>query len=412
MHPLKPRYFASTAGAVFLAAAAGVASGGEAPSAKPPTTRYLEVPVIGRIGAQVRPEGIEKALTYAGAHAIPHVVFYVDSQGGDALAARSIHLLLEKHGRGLTYTAVVRDAVGVAMVFPVWCRDIFVMPGASMGGVHLNLDPARFGPGVTSGIILAAVALNAGAVAERHGHPADLIRAMVDPAETVAVWRDESGKWEYAQSLPPEVDRTHVELLDGPRSTLTLSAEQAVSLGLARLFDSPIDRLGKELGLPGWVSAGDAGKDAMAGIEPPNTTKALAKAKHPQWLIDQNVRLREATKEAVEKYMNLANKWDPKLGTYSTIKEGDWWGHWQYDTGRMTSKAKKEWRERTDTTIQALLHARQGIQEMIDLDRQAKGLDIESTYDDGKLQAYLKDVEAKIDLLQKHREQRYLSSTK
>jgi hypothetical protein len=400
------------AAAIFLAAATGIAYGGEAPAAGAAKTPYLEIPVIGRIGAQVRPEEIEKALAYAEGHAVQHVVFYVDSQGGDALAARSIHLILEKHDKTLTYTAMVRDAVGVAMVIPVWCRSIFVLPGASMGGVHLNLDPARFGPGMTAGIILANVALNAGVVAERHGHPPELIRAMVDPAETVAVWRDESGTWQYAQSLPPEVAKPDVALEDGPRSTLTLSAEQAVSLGLARPFDGPVDRLGRELGLPGWASAGDAGKDAMAGVEPPNMTKALAKAKHPQWLLDQNVRLREATKEAIENYMNRANQWDPKLGTYSTIKEGNWWGSWQHDTGRLTSKARTEWRERTDTTIVALLHARQGIQEMIELDRQAKTLDIEPTYDDGKLQAYLKDVEAKIDLLQKHREQRYVSGTK
>jgi hypothetical protein len=395
--------------ALILFAIAGAAPGTLGAAEQNP---YLEVPLIGRVGVQIRADRIEEALKYAEGHAIRYVVFYVDSQGGDALAARSIHLVLEKHDKNLDYIAVVRDAVGVSMVVPVWCNTLFVKPGATLGGVHLGLDAARFGAGVTPDIILANVALNAGLVAKQHGHSPELIQAMVDPGETVSVWRDESGRWEYARSAPPEIDPSKIALQDGPRTVLTLTAEQAVGLGLARPFDGPIDTLGKELGLSGWVSAGDAGKNAMAAILAPNATVAPVKAMHPQWLLDENTRRREATKEALETYLNLANKWDPKLGTYSTIKDGGWWGAWRYDTGRMTSQAKKEWRERTDTTIQALLHARQGILEMLDLDKQAKMLDLAPTYPEGKLHQMRMDMDVKIALLQEHREKKYIDERK
>jgi hypothetical protein len=373
---------------------------------------YLEVPIVGRIGAQIRADALDAALQAAKAKGVTHVVFTVDSQGGTSLAAREVREVLARHDAGLTYVAVIRDAVDVSLLFAFWCDNIFVRPGASLGGVRLQIDPKRFGEGIPPSVILSNVALNAGVTAKKHGHSPDLVEAMIDPTETLVAWRDAQGKIQYAKSAPEGVAKESLILNDGPDTTLRITAEQAADLGFAKLYDGPVDKLGAALGFASWTSGGDAGTVAMAAPPPPPPAPTVEKSKNPKWMTDRNIEQRKATKEAVETYLKLANQYDPKKGLYSTVKEGGWWYQEAYDTGRMTPESKREWTNRADTTVAYLAKARQGVIEMIDLDRTAKKLDLEPTFPDGKLNEIRIDLETKINLVQMNRLKKYVGDKK
>jgi hypothetical protein len=401
---------ACLAGSLGLATAASLSPAGAAEAEKKAT--YLEVPVVGRIGAQVRADAIDKALLAAKEKGATHVVFSVDSQGGSSLAAREVREVLAKHDSGLTYVAVIRDAVDVSLLFAFWCDNIFVRPGASLGGVRLQIDPKRIGEGIPPSVILSNVALNAGVTAKKHGHSPDLVEAMIDPTETLAAWKDAQGKIQYAKAAPEGVAKESLILSDGPDTTLRITAEQAVALGFAKIYDGPVDKLGTALGLAGWTSVGDAGTKAMEAPPPPPPTPAVEKPKHPKWMTDRNIEQRKATKESVETYLKLANQFDPKKGLYSTVKEGGWWYSSGYDTGRMTPEAKREWTTRADTTIHYLAKARLGVIEMMNLDKTAKKLDLEPTFPDGKLNEIRIDLEAKINLVQMNRLKKYVGDKK
>ncbi len=376
---------------------------------------YLEIPVTGRIGVQVTPAGIENCLKLAEERGIKHVVFAVDSLGGDQLAARDIFNLIGKHDKKFSYHAIVRDAVGVAVGFLVFSDSIFVRPGAGIGGVHLVVDEAKMG--LETSIVLSHIALNAGDRARQHGHSAELIRAMVDPAEKVMAWRDAQGKIQFGRSVPADVPASSILLKHEGGTVLTLKGRQAISLGFARAFDGGADGLGAALKLPGWKAGADAQAVVERAAKETEAKAASAQTDRQRFLIEQNTKRREAAKAGIERFLNLANEWNPKLGTYSTYKEtGIFWNDYHhgdgYDTGRMTQEARRKWRDRTDVTIEALARAKKGVLEMKQLDKDARGLGLEPSYPEGKLDEIRADLDLKIAMLTRERDKRYVDDRK
>ncbi|MFB3893297.1 MAG: hypothetical protein ACE15C_14885 [Phycisphaerae bacterium] len=157
------------------------------------TELYLEVPAVGRIGEQVVPVGITRSLSYAYGNGIKHVVFDVDSQGGDVDATARISRMLQQYDNRLTYHSIVRDAVGMAMVFPLYSKTIHLRAGATLGGAAIIFDPKKIPEGKTEAILKSQIATRAAAIAKQHGLPYQLVPAMVDPMAGLTVWRDSSG---------------------------------------------------------------------------------------------------------------------------------------------------------------------------------------------------------------------------
>ena len=374
---------------------------------------YLEVPVVGSFGKEVTAAGIEAALSGAKEKGIKHVVFLVDSKGGRQTVAKEVNLALRKHDKAFKFHAIVTQATGVAVAVALWCDSIWVKPGAQIGGVNLAFDDTF---GVEPSVILMNIALNAGERAKEHGHSPELIRAMIDPDEPVYAWKDASGKAVFGRSLPAGAAKENVLLEHAAGKVLTISADQAVALGFARPLDGDASGIGKALGIAGWTSAGDAGKQAMVGATVAEERKSNeAKNDRERFLIDQNRKRREAAKAAIERFLDLANQWNPKAGTYSTYKDGGWDGFWHgdgYDTGRLTQESRREWRDRTDITVSALSKARQGVIEMRALEKEAARMKQEPMMAEDKLENLQVDLTLKIDMLSKERQKRYLDDRK
>jgi hypothetical protein len=374
---------------------------------------YLEIPIVGSFGKEVTAPGIEAALTHAKEKGIKNVVLVVDSKGGRQTVGRDVNIALRKFDKAFKYHSVVTQATGVALVAVVWCDTIWVKPGAQIGGLNIVVDESL---GVEPSVVLMNVALNAGDRAKEHGHSPELFRAMIDPSEPVYAWKDASGKPAFGRSLPVDISKDSILLEHADGKILTLTDKQAVALGFARALEGGVDGIGKALGLAGWKSAGDEGKKSMVGATVAEERKVNeAKSDREKFLIEQNLKRREAAKASTEKFLELANQWNPKAGTYSTYKDGGWDGFWGgdgYDTGRLTPEAKRKWRDRTDITVSSLVKARQGVIELKALEKEAATMKQAPVFPEGKLDAMLQDLNLKIEMLGRERDKRYLDDRK
>ena len=130
------------------------------------------------------------------------------------------------------------------------------------------------------------------------------------------------------------------------------------------------------------------------------------------FLIDQNLRRRTAAKASTERYLQMAHTWDPKLGTYTTIREShQWWAPWwdgcEYDSGRLTAASRRTWRDRTDLTVSALSKARGSVLEMKQLEKEAGRFGQRTLYAEGQLENMRRDLELRIGTLIENREKRF-----
>jgi hypothetical protein len=373
---------------------------------------YLEIPLEGRYGDEITARGLEEALQAALCPGVKHIVFIIDSQGGDQNAARDIYNLLARYDKVFTFHAIVREASGVAVAPLVWCESILVRPGAKIGGVNITVDQDRY-PGVEPGVVLANLAMNAAEEAKRHGHSAELIGAMIDPGRPLNAWRDSAGRVQISRWVPNGVHTDDFIVWHVAGSPLALTERQAVELRFARAYDGDAAGLGRELGFPGWSSAGDAGRAAMADATMAEKAKAVATTSDRQrFLVDQNLRRRTATKSSIERFMKLAQTWDPKLGTYTTIRESQyWWSPWwdgcRHDSGRLTAASRRTWMDRTDLAVAALSRARGSVLEMKQLEKEALGFGQKPLYPEGKLEEMRRDLELKSATLVGDRERRF-----
>ena len=222
---------------------------------------YLEVPIVGRFGVQIVADGVKKSLSYAVVNKISNVVFFVDSQGGDQVTAKEIYDLLQRYDKRITYHAVVRDSVGLAMAVTVWCDNVFLLPGANLGGTELVYDKNRYTGDPE--VFLSQVAFEVGGVAEERGWPAGVVPAMIDPAARFAAWVDSTGQIVSGVRVPSSVPRKDVIVSDRRQSVLTLTRDQAAALGVARKFRGDAAALGAELGIEGWRAESDYGRKTM-----------------------------------------------------------------------------------------------------------------------------------------------------
>jgi hypothetical protein len=373
----------------------------------PDADLYLEIPVVGRFGAQVTPEGIRKALSYAARYKIPHVVFYVDSQGGDRLAARRIYETLAKYPDTRFY-ALVRDSVGVAMAVTVFCEKIFMLPGSNLGGVVLHADDEGVSEDARA-LELAQVAYEVGQNAAKRGWPAPLIRAMIDPVETVFAWRDEGGQLVTAPRLPETVSRDAVIVSNGPDSVLTLNRTQAVDLG-ARSYNGTVEGMGAELGLTNWTRESDYGATAMMSSAKSQQRRTAVASKKKELEISRVIQRRDATKKYIDRCLTLAHAWDPEQSAYSSFEkyEQKWERYWGGPLEPTITRTR--WRELTDVTIDALSKAYQGVERMKDLEDKAVDLGLEPLYPEGELEKYQDDIEVKVTLLRFWRERKTSAS--
>ncbi len=369
---------------------------------------YLEIPVKGKLGEEITASGVDKALKAAKAAGIKNIVFTVDSAGGDQMVAKDLVNLLGSADKEFAYYAVVQQATGTALVFIVRAEKIFVRPGARLGGVHLDTSKAEEQIGVGADVILSNVALNAGVQAKMRGRSPELVRAMIDPLEPVFAWKGADGKPEFGRSLPPGAAKESILLEHKAGKVLTLDEAQAVALGFAQKYDGTVAELGKTLGIDGWAAKGNAHETLTQAAAEEKKAQDSLKGDRQQFLIEQNRKRREATKAGIERCLDVAHQWNPKMGTYATYQE--WNGYWSDggDTNRLTPESRRKWQDRTAVTVDYLNKARAGVADMKKLDKEAKTLGQQPTYPDGKLDAMYEDLSITVTMIEREWDKRFM----
>ena len=99
----------------------------------------------------------------------------------------ALYHLLEQYSEALTYHALVKDARGAGMVVPIWCKDIHLMSGATLGGGSRTGGDIQGEDGES--IELSVIAARVAAMAQDRGFPGLVIAAMMLEQETVSAWR-------------------------------------------------------------------------------------------------------------------------------------------------------------------------------------------------------------------------------
>lgn len=318
--------------AVAVAAAAPVAAPAPAEAEVAPsgTAAYLWIPLIGEFGKEIAAEGFEKALDGAGAKGIQHIVIYLDSPGGMVFMAEEIRASMARH-KGLVYHCVVKRAIS-ASIWVVFASDsIHVLDGAAIGGAVVYSGSISSGSVEVDAKLNSIVAAELTAQAEAKGHPGALVRPMIEMEATVYAWRDERGKVVFSENEPPGAHDFIIR--DGPRSVLTLTAEQAIAVGLARKLKDP-EALGRALGFAEWKKASDAGERAM---EAGRKTWAEKRAR-----VEKEIaKLKDALADIKRCQEKIAAS-HPNGGKYFVN-----------ESGYFTAGSVAEWRSRTDTCVEA-----------------------------------------------------------
>jgi hypothetical protein len=365
----------------------------------PQDTLYLEVPIEGVFGKDIYADGVNAALRYAGRYRIHHVVFVVNSPGGDLDESRATYDLLRRNQRQFTFHAIVRECIDGALGVAVWCDSIHILPGARLGG-----GSSGSGRGDEDRLLRSQVAREIIRQARLEGPVADIVGAMIDPDRTLAAWRDEAGEIVVGAAAPPAVPAARQVFRVGPGELLVLDHEQAVGLGLEPLVGGAAE-LGGVVGLSGWKAESDYGRRVMAETAGRKRREAEEASAKYAAAVEDNIRRREALEQYLEESLKRAAEWNPSDASYDYYVRRWGWG-WSRSKLRLTHDSRQRWRERTDLAMNYLLEAAKTVTALERLDREARELGLKPSFEGTELGWVKSDIQTKYDYFAANRDRR------
>lgn len=367
-------------------------------------TLYLELPVVGRFRDTVFAHAVQSVLSYARAKKVGHIVFTLDTPGGAVDEAGAIYRAIARYEKDFTYHAIIKNCTGDALVIPFLCQTLHLQPGATVGGSATWDKLPRKYVKKDAQVARAQIADDLVAEAQKRGRKGDLIRAMVDPADSLAAWRDAQGEVVMDRTLPKGLPADRIIFECRPGSVLVLTYEQATKLGIPTL-DGGADKLGASLGLAEWREESSFGRDAMNRAVAAQRRKVSSAQAKFEDEVSSNIQMRETTKRAIEQNLKQAATWNPTTASYKTLTAYStmyWNPSATWDTQIWTPESRQRWRNRTEACFYYLDRSRSGLESMIRLDKQAVSLGLSPTFRADDLQAMLDDVNMKIEMLKRN----------
>lgn len=365
---------------------------------------YLEIPVRGRFREMVFASAIRSALARAKLNKVKHIVFTVDSPGGDIDEAAAIYKTLDQFRPDCTYHCIIQNCTGSALVVPFLSETIHFQTGATIGGSDSPWEtmPRKYASQEEQ-VVRAQIAEDLSAVARRRGRKGELIKAMIDPAHALAAWVDENGEIASGPRPPDGLPAERLIFETQPGAVLVLSFEQIRRLGAPAIGGGP-EKMGALLGLAGWREESSYGRDTMnKAIASRQRRENSAQAKFEDE-VTSNIRMREATKRAIEHNLKEAALWNPTDASYQSISKY-WNAYWDpdvtWDTHVWTPESRRKWQSRTDACLYYLTSAKSGIESMAKLDKKAVSLGLSPTFNEQDLAFMADDVNTKIAMLKR-----------
>lgn len=192
----------------------------------------IEIPMNGTFGQDIYPLGIADSLEWAKQQGATDIVFRMNSGGGEVWAAMAIVEIMDDYADQFRYHALIEHAIS-ATIWPSFnCDTITMTPGATFGGAVVYTVNGTGSTEVDLKMTSIYAAKLAGS-AEAHGHSPHLIRAMMMSEEAVYAER-KGGEWVLTNVKP---DGEH-DIIDGPDTVLTITAEQAAKYGIVTAIDN------------------------------------------------------------------------------------------------------------------------------------------------------------------------------
>jgi len=304
----------------------------------------------------------------------------------------------------LHYHAIVRKCLNDAIVIPFLAETTHLLPDAVIGGTEQKLEnlPRKYAA-KDEQLVRSQIASDLYEAARKRGRDGRIIRAMVDPEESLAAWIDKKGEIAMGTALAKDVPSDRVVFQVGPDDVLQLGFEQARKLGVPTITGGS-NRLGEALGLPGWREESSYGRDTTNRVIASRKRAASSAQGKYEDKLTQNIRMRETASRAIETNLKQAAQWNPTEASYKTLSAlWNWEFGLDWDTRLWTPESRARWRDRTDACAYFLTKAQENIRLMIRLDKEAATLGLSQTFQPDDLAVMLEDVNVKLEMLKRHR---------
>lgn len=246
---------------------------GETAKAKEPAGDFLVVPLKGTFGEEITPKGVDVALDWAVAKGVKHVVFEIDSPGGQVWAAERIRGIIKEHAGKVACHVVIQNAMSASIWVVFACDKIGALPGATLGAA-VAFTRNETGNAQVDEKFNSAIAAKIATEADRLGHPGELARSMVLTDQKLYAVK-EGEVWKFVHDQPGP-DAKFDTLNEGNR-VVTLTTEQMLKYGVASKVDVGDDAaIASLLGDSKFKAAGGMGESSMKNAA--NATKSLRKS--------------------------------------------------------------------------------------------------------------------------------------
>jgi len=173
----------------------------------------------------------------------------INSLGGDQNAATIIANAILKHPEIQTVAYIEEQALGASALIPLACNEIVFQKGARLGDAGRPLAGGPPGDRVDPSVLAEA----AEGFARARGHSTALARAFVDPRAVVVRARinDANAVVLMLESELEPNKHTFLETIKPEGTTLTIGADEALTLGLASQIVGSDRELYSSYGLEG-----------------------------------------------------------------------------------------------------------------------------------------------------------------
>ena len=324
------------------------------------------------------------------------MVLEIDTQPGysDPEALRDLVASLERYSERLNLHALVTDGRGAGAVVALACHTIHLVPGGRIGGV---MPEPREDTTAEFAVILRRAAATVGELAQRHGTNPLIARAMIDPAQSVAVWRDADGATQVGPFLPSDTAEDQVLIREeADDGVLVVDSGQVEAAGRASAADAAA--LGEVLTVADWADQGDRGSELMAAEARKANAAAERTASRLQRDTDRSLDRRATIFDDYQHAMTMVAQYDPSGHSYETItavnsnrrqwrRTGGIGIHVDddnrsstYDTNRFTRDSRNRRQRDIDITVGFLDQAIQAVTSMASLEKRADRAGVARAY--------------------------------
>jgi hypothetical protein len=211
------------------------------------TPTYYRIPLSGTVGKEMNAVLLETALADALTRKPTVVILEINSPGGMIAEVPKLTRLIDDHRRKVPIVVWVHEALSAAAITSLASDQIYVRPGGVIGAATAyTIDPRTGMPKDIEEKLASVWRAGSRSAAELGGHPTVIAEAMIDA--NVALFISTDGTKRLSDR-----PQTGFREFKKPGKLLTMTAQEAIEIGLARGTARDLDELAAALQHEGWA---------------------------------------------------------------------------------------------------------------------------------------------------------------